>query len=149
MKKILTSILIVILVGALYFFVFVFHKDKDISLSFGSMKLCNTQVSYGLADSDNERKRGLSGRSGISEGEGLLFVFKEPTIPSFWMKDMNFPIDIVWIDENKKIVDITEDFSIDSYPQTKSPVSKISYALEVRSGFAKDHHCIIGSAVEF
>lgn len=148
MKKALVLVLLVLVVGSLSFFIFG-SKNKDIPLSSGSISLCKTQVSYGLADSDNERKRGLSGRSGISEGEGLLFVFKEPTIPSFWMKDMNFPIDIVWIDENKKIVDITEDFSIDSYPQTKSPVSKISYALEVRSGFAKDHHCIIGSAVEF
>lgn len=149
MKKVLISILALLLIGSLYFFVFVFEKDKDISLSHGTISLCKTNLSYGLADSDKERKKGLSGRSSLREKESLLFVFEEKAIPSFWMKDMNFPIDIIWIDESKKIVDITEDFGPSTYPETVSPVSPVLYVLETRASFAKENHCIIGSSVEF
>lgn len=149
MKLTLLCILIVIILGMISFFVFGNSKDKDTPLSDGKISLCNKEVSYGLADSEKERDRGLSDRSNLLENEGMLFVFDEQVKPSFWMKDMNFPIDIIWIDESKKIVDITEDFKPSSYPKTVAPVLPVKYVLEVNSGFALRNHCIVSAEVKF
>src|SRR3989344_8905757 len=53
-----------------------------------------------IMDTAAKRAKGLSGRSSLSENEGLLFVFEEKDImPAFWMKDMSFAIDIMWIND--------------------------------------------------
>jgi len=48
----------------------------------------------------------------------MLFVFEEPKIRSFWMKDMSFPIDIIWVDEGLEIVGIEKRISPNTYPKT-------------------------------
>ena len=50
------------------------------------------------------RLKGLSIKNTLNESEGMLFPFDTPGEYSFWMKDMKFPIDIIWIDSNYKIV---------------------------------------------
>ncbi|MAF79659.1 hypothetical protein CL629_01115 [bacterium] len=50
-----------------------------------------------VADSIEERSRGLSGREGLEDGRGMLFLFEYPAVQGFWMKDMKFPIDIIWV----------------------------------------------------
>jgi uncharacterized membrane protein (UPF0127 family) len=50
-----------------------------------------------LATTVIQQAKGLSGRTGLGENDGMLFLFNRPAIQSFWMKDMNFPIDIIWI----------------------------------------------------
>ena len=60
-----------------------------------------------VADTIVSRTRGLSGRAGLKENEGMLFVFGSPDMHGFWMKDMKFPIDIVWI-RGEKIVGFAE-----------------------------------------
>lgn len=147
--RILILILALILLGGASFFVFGKGERSDISLDEGIVTLCKKEISYGLADSDSERKKGLSNRSNLSPQEGLLFIFEEPNKPSFWMKDMNFAIDIIWIDENSKIVDITEDFQPETYPETVSPALPVLKVLEVTSGFASENHCIVGGDVKF
>lgn len=147
--RILILILALILLGGASFFIFGKGERADAPLADGIASLCNKEVSYGLADSDSERKKGLSNRSSLSPSEGLLFVFEESSKPAFWMKDMNFAIDIIWIDENNKIVDITEDFRPETYPETTSPTLPILKVLEVTSGFASLNHCIIGGSVKF
>lgn len=57
-----------------------------------------------VADTPSERSLGLSGKSALENDEGMLFVFRENGRYGFWMKDMKFSIDIVWIDENRRIV---------------------------------------------
>ena len=52
-----------------------------------------------LALTDEEKARGLSGRESLDEDEGMLFVFDVPGNYGFWMKDMNFAIDIIWLNE--------------------------------------------------
>lgn len=61
-----------------------------------------------LAVSEEEWTRGLSGRLSLGEDEGMIFLFPEARLSAFWMKGMNFPIDIIWISEGK-IVGIERD----------------------------------------
>ena len=60
-----------------------------------------------IRDDTNGRNLGLSGRSSLAENEGMLFIFDTPAVYEFWMKDMNFPLDFIWIN-NGLVVDLSE-----------------------------------------
>lgn len=90
-----------------------------------------------LADNTRRRRRGLSGRRELLPGRGMLFPYAQPTRPSFWMPDMHFPIDIVWIREGR-IVDLHRDVSHQVRPplRTYRPKVPIDWVLEVPAGTA-------------
>ncbi len=105
-----------------------------------------------MAYTPQTRERGLGGRNGMNINEGMLFVFDEPGVYPFWMKDMKFPIDIIWINDQNEIIGITE--AVD--PQVGAPEAELaSYnppapvkrALEVRSGRAKLLRATVGDSV--
>jgi uncharacterized membrane protein (UPF0127 family) len=103
-----------------------------------------------IADTDAERARGLMGVAGLAENEGMLFVFDKEDIYIFWMKNTLIPLDIIWLDAGKKIVDIREDAmpcinSCDSFV----PAVKAKYALEVNAGFVLRHKIKVGDTVSF
>lgn len=102
-----------------------------------------------IADTNKLRKQGLSGTPELGEGNAMLFVFKFLGAWSFWMKDMNYPIDILWLDEAKKIVSIKEHATPDSYPEQFFPTAPSLYVIEVADGFVKDHKTKIGDQVLF
>lgn len=87
-----------------------------------------------VADTEAKRTLGLSGRKSLPTNQGMLFVFDEPSQPGFWMKDMNFPIDIIWFDKNRKIVGIEKNLQPNSYPQVFYPPQEVSSALEINAG---------------
>jgi len=101
-----------------------------------------------------EKIKGLSGRKKILPDEGALFVYQEPGFYNFWMKGMNFAIDIIWLipdDKQKgifKVVDITPEISPASFPQTFSSKIPSQYILEVKAGFSKENDIKIGSKVK-
>lgn len=90
----------------------------------------------------------MGGREKLPENSGMLFVFEKQDYYSFWMKDMLFPIDIIWIDKNKKIIDITHNAKPESYPKTFKPRFSAHYVLEVNSGWAEAAQVMIGELVE-
>jgi uncharacterized membrane protein (UPF0127 family) len=102
-----------------------------------------------LADTDAEREQGLSGRPGLAPNEGMLFIFDTPGRPAFWMKDMLFPLDIIWFSSDWHIVDITQNLPPESYPNTVSPIADTTYVLEVPAGFAAAHHLKINQSATF
>lgn len=87
-----------------------------------------------LADNPQERMQGLSGREKLSAREGMLFVFEEKSHWGFWMNDMNFPIDIIWLDEDYGVVGIKELATPESYPETFYPHTPALYVLEFNAG---------------
>lgn len=91
--------------------------------------------------------RGLSGRTSMKNNEGMFFVFTEPAMHIFWMKDMFFPIDIVWIDANMTVVSVTENISPDTYPETFEPESPTLYVLELNAGKAKEYGLVKGKNI--
>lgn len=96
------------------------------------IKLGEKVYTIEVADSEDERRRGLSGRKSLPEDEGLLFVFSRPTRPGFWMPDMNFDIDIIWISD-KKVVGVS--VGEKSKPrEILSPPSEVDMVLEVNKG---------------
>lgn len=101
-----------------------------------------------VAKTPEEKIKGLSGRESLDENAGLLFVYNEPGIYSIWMKDMNFPIDVVWLDEDYRIVDIAKDISPDSFPKIFEPAEPALYILEVNSGFTDKRGVEVGKRLD-
>ena len=66
-------------------------------------------IKVDISDTDCKRELGLSGRKNLLEDVGMLFVFNKEGNYPFWMKEMNFPIDIIWIDENFIIIYIKKE----------------------------------------
>jgi len=93
-----------------------------------------------IADTPEEHMQGLSGRKSLPENTGMLFIFDEPSRPGFWMKDMHFPIDIIWIDEDWRIVKIDENLSPENYPEILDSPILVKYVLEVNAGYARENN---------
>ena len=102
-----------------------------------------------VADTNAERTKGLSGTSQIKDNEGMLFVFPEKGSYGFWMKDMLYNLDIIWIDENLHITHIEKSLSPDSYPKVFYPTKPSLYVLEVLAGQSENLKLIIGDSLIF
>ena len=102
-----------------------------------------------VADTPDKRQQGLSGRSVLADGTGMLFIFDTPGQYGFWMKDMNFAIDIIWIDENYRIIDIDENLLPETYPKVFYPDQPIKFVLEVPAGTVDSYHIATGTVVQF
>lgn len=89
-----------------------------------------------VADSADERERGLSFRDELPAGQGLLFVFESPEPACIWMKDMNFDIDIIWVNADLKISKVETQVSPATYPQSFC-APDTAYVIELAAGRAE------------
>jgi len=112
------------------------------------IKVGNTTVHSRIAKTMKEREQGLSGTPPLLKNEGMLFVFDFPDTHGFWMKDMNYPLDIIWFDENNKISFVKKNFTPESFPRVESPTIVGSYVLEVSSGFFDMNNLNLGDLLE-
>jgi len=112
------------------------------------VKIAGQNIKVDLALTPAQQSQGLSGRTGLGTDEGMLFIFDKPGIYPFWMKDMNFPIDIIWMDENLQVVYIKKDARPELYPETYEPDTNIKYVLEVPSGFSENNNLKEGGKAE-
>lgn len=88
-----------------------------------------------LATDDKARVKGLSGLSSMDEDEALIMAYSTEAKWGIWMKDMNFPIDIVWLDKNKKVVSIVKNVSHEeSTTITHKPKALSKYVVELVAG---------------
>jgi len=107
------------------------------------------KVAVEVASTAQAREKGLSGTDRLETGRGMLFVFLRPDVYTFWMKDMNFPIDILWI-RGEELVDMTTDIPVPVPGEElatyfpKYPVDKV---LEVPAGFARANGLRTGMTV--
>ncbi len=89
-----------------------------------------------IAETDAALEKGLSGRAKFPNVNGMLFIFNKPDYHGIWMKDMHFPIDVIWIDENLKVVGITKGITPESYPKTFRPPVPVKYVVETDVNYA-------------
>ncbi|MDO8590217.1 MAG: DUF192 domain-containing protein [bacterium] len=113
------------------------------------IKINDTSIQVEVVDTPQTRAKGLSGRKTLPAGTGMLFIFGNPVQDGFWMKDMRFAIDIVWIDNNFRVVDINKEVSPDTFPQIFYPNQVVQYVLELPAGFSARHFIDIGAMVQF
>lgn len=103
--------------------------------------LYKTNVSVGgnvfsveVADTSRLLEKGLSGHEPLAPNSGMLFVFKTSDKYGFWMKDMLFSLDIIWISQDFKVVHIEKNLSSETYPKIFYPSAPSLYVLEVSAG---------------
>jgi uncharacterized membrane protein (UPF0127 family) len=104
-----------------------------------------------IAADDENRTQGLMYRDHLNPGAGMLFFFPEEGDYPFWMKNTRIPLDMIWIDSNKRIAHITHDVppcQIDDCP-SYPPNAKARYVLEVAAGVAKEHGLKDGDVLKF
>jgi uncharacterized membrane protein (UPF0127 family) len=91
---------------------------------------------YGLevAKTDKEHERGLSGRTSLAPNKGMIFVFSREEEQCFWMKDMHFPLDMIWLDAKHKVVFLQQKATPDSYPRTFCSSHPAAYVIELNAG---------------
>lgn len=112
------------------------------------------KIKVEVAQTEEERRVGLSNRDLLDESSGMLFSFDKMDIrPSFWMKDTRFPLDIIWINDGK-ITQITAaaPTTIEGTPDNKIPLylphDVVDYVLEVNTGSVKKWGIKIGDSVQ-
>ncbi len=121
---------------------------------FAEVRFSNDTVVYArLALTQEQRTKGLSGTPKLEADEGMIFVYATADLNPFWMKDMLFPLDMLWINENK-VVDLKanvpapepgqSDFSLPIY----MPSAPANFVLEVNAGWAEAHGVAVGSPVQ-
>lgn len=114
------------------------------------VRVSNFTVNAEIADTSLTQAKGLMGRKSLAENEGMLFLFDTEDYYGFWMFNMSIPIDIIFMDKNKIVVDILQNaqpcgLSCESY----APKEKAMYALEVKANFTERHGVKIGSKIDF
>lgn len=124
-----------------------FTKDGTLEIfKMGGDKV--TELDIEVAETDAERAQGMMYRQSLGGNEGMLFIFDQERPQSFWMKNTYVPLDIIFIDQNWRIVDQylgAEPKSIKSI-QSRRPCT---YVLEVNAGFCRAYNTGPGMTVEF
>ena len=100
-----------------------------------------------VADSDEERMKGLMFRKSLNENEGMLFVFDRDTDGPFWMKDTPLSLDIIFINSQNQVVWIEENTTPFSEELIRSKGGLYRFALEVKAGFARVHQIQKGDII--
>lgn len=148
MKKFLLILTIFLLVLAIVVIFRAIPKEKR-GLERAEVKIGEQIFVVEIADTPAKRTQGLSGREGLREGEGMLFVFDKPATYDFWMKGMKFPIDIIWI-RSDKIIGFEENISPDNSasPKIYSPTELVDKVLEVNAGTVSKLGIQISQSIE-
>ena len=123
----------------------VVRSGKEINLPKG-------KVYAEVVDTPASRAQGLSGRTGLKEDEAMLFIFEESGKYGFWMKDMLFPIDIIWINKDGVVVHVVHSATPESYfnqvpPQTFINAPDAKYVLEIKAGSSEKFGLYLGTKV--
>ena len=136
-RLIFITVLLVVLAGCAFF------SDEK---SHYTIQLQSDHARYELkvelAKIPEEIRQGLMYRDHLEEGRGMLFVYEEPHILNFWMKNMLIPIDMIFIGEDltiKHVVHAARPCPQNEKCPTYSPNVEVQYVLEVPAGYAKKY----------
>lgn len=137
---ILSTLLALIAVG------YIFGIKK---LNFGCSLRLENKACVGLEQVTEPKDRaiGLAKYDSLPEDRGMLFVFDQPNQACIWMKDMKFSIDIIWLNENKKVIKIERNVAPETYPESFCPEGSAKYVIELSNGVADKANISIGQQI--
>ena len=129
------------------FIIFIFNFNKNIE------KVCFNENCFNveIAETKEERAKGLMFRENLEKNKGMLFIFEKEDIYPFWMKNTLMPLDIIWINKDRKVVFISEDTQPCKAIQCPviNPNKKALYALEINSGISNKTNLNEGDKLTF
>lgn len=114
----------------------------------GTVQINDAVINVEVADTYERHYKGLSGTDKLCGNCGMLFIFGDKQAREFVMRDMNYPLDIIWIDDDK-VIKIDEDLPPEGWnPKTiYSSGIPVNYVLEVNAGFCRKHDITVGKRV--
>ncbi len=126
---------------------YTFTKEGELTFtdSLGTLK---AKIDLEIADNDYERQLGLMNRKEMKENEGMLFIFPRQDYQSFWMRNTLISLDMIFVNDQKKIVTIHKNTKIladQSYPSSQPAL----YVVEVIAGFTDRHNIQVGDKIDW
>jgi len=115
------------------------------------VRIGDTVFPVEVAVTEEQKQLGLGGRASLPEGRGMLFVYDHKETYNFWMRNMQFPLDFVWIDGNR-VADIHENIQPPDpgeRPAIVMPGTLVDKVLEINAGDVARYHIQIGDTVTF
>jgi uncharacterized protein len=91
----------------------------------------------------------LGGRQSLPADDGMLLEFSKSATRCIWMRDMQFPLDIVWLNGDKQVVHIEESVSPRTYPRQYCPPTPAKYVIELNAGTAQTTQITEGQKLNF
>jgi hypothetical protein len=126
---------------------YMFKKEGELTFT-DSLGAVKTKIDIEIANSDFDRQLGLMFRRHMDSKDGMLFIFPSEEMQAFWMRNTFIPLDMVFVNAEKKIVTIhrnTQTLSDQSYPSSAPAM----YVIEVTGGFCSNHNIIEGDRINF
>jgi uncharacterized membrane protein (UPF0127 family) len=136
----LAIVLVLIIVGGAYVYQ-MYHATTTVVIN-------GQAFTMQIANTDAERTQGLSGDAPLAPNSGMLFVFPQLGNYGFWMKDMNFPLDIIWVDDHFQVTHIEQSLATSTYPTIYYPDADSLYVLEVPAGTASRLDINVGDTIQ-
>lgn len=125
-----------------------FTKEGELSIFKGTTDSVLTQLNIEIADSDYETQTGLMYRETMAENHGMLFIFPDEAMRSFYMKNTKIPLDIIYINSELRISSIQKDAKpLDESGLPSNAPAK--YVLEVNAGLAVEWDLQQGDKIVF
>jgi hypothetical protein len=130
-KKRKQALVLIFVALCLSVFVVVFKMFfEPMSVQFSSITIGEKTFVLERKETRAEQTEGLSRRASLAEDQGLLFVFEEFGMHGFWMKEMNFPISIIWLDDECKVTGFKHKATPESFPEVFYPELPSRYVVE-------------------
>lgn len=115
-----------------------------------ALRMGNETYTLQVANTPEQQALGLGGRDSLALKAGMLFSYPQPIEQScFWMKDMRFTIDIIWLDSEKQVIKIESNLSPATYPQNYCSDKASQYVVELSAGQAAKLDMAIGQKLDF
>jgi len=140
---ILSFLIFLFLLFIFYLYTQFFVEKKTITIVNADGK--EIKINVEIAADPFKQARGLMFRDKLGENEGMLFVFNKPAKYGFWMVNTTIPLDAIFFDENKRVVDIIKMEpcrTMADYCKVYAPKAEAKYVLEVNQGFAEKNKII-------
>lgn len=138
------SVLLAILAGLLIVGLWAYRQQARCTL-----KLEQGCVSLETAITPEQRAKGLGGRQSLADNQGMLFIYDQPQKACFWMKDTNFNLDMIWLNQDKQITKIETNVTPESYPTSYCADASTKYVIELTAGAVARNQLAIGQQLHF
>ncbi len=155
-KMLLIYILLIVILGGFAIFKAGYIKFPNFGFGNGNKTpyamVNNAKIKLILAKKESDQETGLSNRNSLAQDQGMLFVFERKDYYQFWMKNMKFPIDMIYINDNK-VVYVFDDVKPPTITKNVAgmtiyrPNDPANFVLEVNSGIAKKYNIKPGTTI--
>ena len=141
-KSLLVDLAIIVIV-AIGFGLFIHWHNQP------KLKTANRTYKLLVAKTAAQQTKGLGGRANLPTDQAMVFVFNGEGERCIWMKDMHFPLDIIWTNSQEEVVALQQNVSPKTYPEAFCPSSPAEYVLELNAGQIKAAGIYTGQRLSF